>query len=400
MGINRANIRLLLCPNAFKGSLTAPEAARAMAAGIARITRFPPESKFAELKIEVRQVPLADGGDGTLETLVSATQGEIFTATAQNPLGQPIAARWGRLGGLQRDTAVIEMAEAAGLRLLTPAQYDPENAATYGVGQLMRIALEAGCRTLILGIGGSATNDGGAGMAQALGARFLDANGRDIAPGGASLLFLTGIERNRFILPPEIRVIAACDVDNPLTGPEGAAFVYGPQKGATSAQAEKLDAALAHYGEILFRETGRDIAGMAGAGAAGGLGAGLLAFCNAELRPGIDLVMEAAGFDAALTDCDLVFTGEGRLDGQTGRGKVIAGVAKRAKAAGIPVIALVGSLADGAEAALRPEGLTAAFPILDAPQTVEAAMRDAYRLLEDAAERALRLLLAREAAPE
>lgn len=393
MRISRANLRILLCPNAFKGSLTAMEAAAAMAAGIARVTRPPFHASFSELKIEVTQVPLADGGDGALETLVAATQGEIFTALAQNPLGKPIAARWGRLGGMQRETAVIEMAEAAGLRLLTPAQYDPENATTYGVGQLMRIALEAGCRTLLIGIGGSATNDGGAGMAQALGAKLLDAGGSEISPGGASLLLLTGIERNNFLLPPGTRVIVACDVDNPLTGPEGAAFVYGPQKGATLAQAEKLNAAHTHYGEMLRRETGRDVAAVPGAGAAGGLGAGLLAFCNAELRPGIDLVMEAVGFDAALAACDIVFTGEGRLDGQTGRGKVIAGVAKRAKAAGIPVIALVGSLADGAEAALRPEGLTAALPILDAPQTVETAMRNAYGLLEDATERALRLLL-------
>ena len=391
MEISRDNMKILLCPNAFKGSLTAPEAARAMAVGI---TRLSSEPKFAGLEIEIAQVPLADGGDGTLETLAAATQGEIFTATVQNPLGQPIEARWGRLGGDQKNTAVIEMAEAAGLRLLAPAQYDPENASTYGVGQLMRIALEAGCRTLILGIGGSATNDGGAGMAQALGAKLLDAEGRELPSGGAALLNLTAIEREGFVLPPEIRVIAACDVDNPLAGPEGAAFVYGPQKGATPAQAEKLNAALTHYGRMLDRETGREIANFPGAGAAGGLGAGLLAFCHAELKPGIDLVMEAVGFDAALTGCDIVFTGEGRLDGQTGRGKVIAGVAKRAKAAGIPVIALTGSLADGAEAALRPEGLTAALPILDAPQNVEAAMRDAYRLLEDATERALRLLLA------
>ena len=379
--------RLLLCPNAFKGSLTASQAAQAMTMGVSR-PGLP--------EIEVAAVPLADGGDGTLETLVAATRGEIFTAKAQDPLGRPIAARWGRLGGAQRDTALIEMAEAAGLRLLSPAEYAPEHASTFGVGQLMRLALEAGCRTLLIGIGGSATNDGGAGMAQALGARLLDSQGKDLPPGGAALQSLTRIERDRFALPTGTRVIVACDVDNPLAGPEGAAFVYGPQKGATGAQAEKLDSALTHYGDVLRRETGRNVAAIPGAGAAGGLGAGLLAFCDAELRPGIDLVMEATGFDAALRQCDLVFTGEGRLDGQTGRGKVVAGVAKRAKAAGIPVIALVGSLADGAEAALRPEGLTAALPILDAPRTTESAMQDAYRLLADAAERTLRLLLAWE----
>ena len=283
MKISRANLRVLLCPNAFKGSLTAPEAARAMASGIRRLASEP---NFADLQIEITQVPLADGGDGTLETLVSATQGEIFTALVQNPLGQPILARWGRLGGTRRDTAIIEMAEAAGLRLLAPAQYDPENASTYGVGQLMKTAIDAGCRTLVLGIGGSATNDGGAGMAQALGARFLDAGGKELPPGGVSLLFLTGIKREGFILLPEIRVIAACDVDNPLAGPEGAAFIYGPQKGATAAQAEKLNAALTHYGEILFRETGRDIANFPGRGRGGRIGrgpAGLLQ-CGTETR--------------------------------------------------------------------------------------------------------------------
>ena len=391
---NRSTLRLLLCPNAFKGSLTALQAAQAMREGASRVNSAFDGADSAFPEIETDLLPLADGGDGTLETLVAATQGEIFTAAVCGPLGKPIAARWGRLGGAQRGTAIIEMAEAAGLRLLSPAQYDPENATTFGVGQLMRHALEAGCRTLLLGIGGSATSDGGAGMAQALGVHLRDAEDAELPVGGAALQGLTRIDRESCCLPPDVRVIAACDVDNPLAGPEGAALVYGPQKGATPAQTETLNAALAHYGAVLARETGRNVAATPGAGAAGGLGAALLAFCNAELRPGIDLVMEATGFDAALQKCDYVLTGEGRLDGQTGRGKVIAGVAKRAKAAGVPAIALVGSLADGAEAALRPEGLTAALPILDAPQTTEMAMRDAYGLLADATERALRLLLA------
>ena len=388
------SLRLLLCPNAFKGSLTAPLAAQAMREGALRAGRPLGNAGFTP-EITITTLPLGDGGDGTLETLVAATQGEMFTAEALNPLGEPVAARWGRLGGVRRDTAVIEMAEAAGLRLLTPAQYDPENATTFGVGQLMRVAIESGCQTMLLCIGGSATTDGGAGMAQALGARLLDSNGMELPYGGAALRRLARIERERFALPSTLRVVVACDVDNPLTGPEGAAFVYGPQKGASYAQVERLDAALAHYGSILEKGTGREVTALPGAGAAGGMGAGLQAFCGAELRSGIDLVMEATGFDGALRQCDLVFTGEGRLDRQTGRGKVVAGVAKRAKAAGVPVIALVGSLADGAEAALRLEGLTAALPILDAPQTTESAMRDAYRLLEDTTERALRLLLTR-----
>ena len=393
---NKKILRLLLCPNAFKGSLTAPQAAQAMRAGVALFGRSASAQGSPALQIETEAVPLADGGDGTLETLIAATQGAIFTTTVTGPLSEPVRARWGRLGGAAQDTAIIEMAEVAGLRLLRPDQYDPERATTRGVGQLMRLALEAGCRTLLIGIGGSATCDGGAGMAQALGARLLDAAGNELPPGGAALRNLDRIDRTHFALPPETQVIAACDVDNPLAGPEGAAFVYGPQKGATQKQAETLDAALSHYGAILRRDAGRNIADIPGAGAAGGLGAGLLAFCAAQLRPGIEMVMEATGFDAALHRCDLALTGEGRLDGQTGRGKVIAGVAKRAKAAGIPVVALVGSLADDAEAALRPEGLSAALPILDAPQSTEAAMRDGYRLLADATQRVLCLVTLRD----
>ena len=380
--------RLLLCPNAFKGSLTAMQAAQAMRDGIARIGADSP------FRFETILMPLADGGDGTLETLTAASGGEIFRETVTGPLGLPVTARWGRMGGVQSHTAVIEMAEAAGLRLLRPAEYDPEHAATFGVGELMLAALAAGCRTLLIGIGGSATNDGGAGMAQALGARFLDAAGNELPPGGTALHRLARIDRSDFRLPAGTRVIVACDVDNPLTGAHGAAHIYGPQKGATMEQAERLDDALRHYGGMLREQIGADTANRPGAGAAGGLGAGLMAFCGAELRPGIDLVMEATGFEAALRGCALALTGEGRLDGQTGRGKVIAGVAKKAQAAGVPVIALVGALADGAEAALRNEGLTAALCIQEGPISMEEAMQQTYRLLGDAAERTLRLLTA------
>ncbi len=373
--------RILLCPNAYKGSLTARKAAMAMAEGIGRVGAF-----------ETVCLPLADGGDGTLETLVDATGGTLHATQVQDPLGRPVEAAWGRLGGDRRDTAVIEMAQASGLRLLREEEYDPFRASTFGTGELMKAALEAGCRKIILGIGGSATNDGGAGMAQALGFRLLDSSGCDLPPGGSALSQLARIETDGSLLPPDVKVRVACDVDNPLCGSEGAATIYGPQKGATPQMISQLDTALAHYAVVLHRTFGREVANVPGAGAAGGLGAGLLAFCAATLQPGTEMALEVTGFDAHLTECQLILTGEGRLDGQTTRGKVVAGVARRGKAAGIPVIAFAGSIAEGAETLLRPEGLTAAVCILDSPLRVEEAMRDGYRLLCRATERTLRLL--------
>lgn len=387
-------LRVLVCPNAYKGSLTAPEAARAITEGLERACQpgVSPLPGVTSRRLEAHAVPLADGGDGTLETLVEATGGSLHSRTVRGPLGEPVVATWGRLGGTQHDTAVIEMAQASGLRLLPREHYDPLHATTYGTGELMRAAWEAGCRTLLIGIGGSATNDGGTGMAQALGARFLDANGRELPPGGAALARLERIDLSAFPRDDTMRVLVACDVDNPLLGPEGAAAVYGPQKGASPENVRELDAALARYADVLRSQLGADVASVPGAGAAGGLGAGLLAFCQATLRSGAELVLEATRFDALLSECHLALTGEGRLDGQTARGKVVAVVARRARAAGIPAIALAGSLAPGAEEALRAEGLSAALSLLDSPLSVEDAMRDAYRLLSNAAERTLRLL--------
>jgi glycerate kinase len=379
--------RVLVCPNAFKGSLTAGEAARAIAEGLTRVSMPGGLPRFEPLCL-----PLADGGDGTLETLVEATGGTLHRITVRDPLGRPIEAAWGRLGGEQRATAVIEMAQASGLRLLRPQEYDPLHATTYGTGELMRAALDAGCQTLIVGIGGSATTDGGAGMAQALGVRLLDAAGKDLPPGGAALARLARIDRSAFAWPANMQALVACDVDNPLCGPEGAAAVYGPQKGATPEMIPVLDAALTHYAEVLRTQLGADVADVPGAGAAGGLGAGLLAFCHATLRPGTEMALDATQFDARLRECGLVITGEGRLDAQTVRGKVVAGVTRRAQAAGVPVVALAGSLGEGAEAGLRAQGLTVALSILDGPLSVEEAMRDGYRLLGDAAERVGRLL--------
>lgn len=376
--------RLLLCPNAYKGSLTAHQAAEAMAEGIRR----------ANGAVRVDLLPLADGGDGTLETLTAATGGTIHRIRVRGPLGAPVEASWGRLGGESADTAVIEMAEASGLRLLRPEERDPRRASTYGTGELMRAALDAGCRTLLVGIGGSATNDGGAGMAQALGARLLDAAGHDLPPGGAALASLARIDLSAFVLPPDATVIVACDVDNPLCGEEGASAVYGPQKGATPDSVQELDAALAHYSDLLWRQLGAAIAQVPGAGAAGGLGAGLMAFCRATLRSGAEMVLDSTGFDARCARCDLVVTGEGRMDAQTARGKVIAAAARRAGRLGKPAVALVGGLDPGAEASLRAEGLTAAMSLVDGPMEVEEAMQKGYGLLSAAAERLMRLLTA------
>ncbi len=378
--------KILLCPNAFKGSLTAMEAARAMQEGIAQT------AQETGLSIETVCLPLADGGDGTLQTLIAATGGTMFEAAVSDPLGRPIIAQWGRLGGEQAHTAVIEMAAASGLRLLKPDEYHPLVTSTCGTGELMRTAIEAGCTTLLVGIGGSATNDGGAGMAQALGFGLKTKSGAEIEVGGGALNTLTHIEPSLFWNSHSVRVIVACDVDNPLCGTQGASAIYGPQKGATPETIALLDSHLAHYADILQQTFRDDVRDAAGAGAAGGLGAGLMAFCGAELRSGTEMVFEAVGFDAQLAECDLIFTGEGRLDSQTVRGKVIAQVVRRAKLRDIPVIALAGSVEDGAEDALRAEGLTAAFSILDRSWDTIEAMRNGYALLRDAAARTLRVL--------
>lgn len=422
--------RLLICPNAFKGSLTAMEAARAIEAGLKR--------GLAGMAVESVCLPVADGGDGTLETLVEATNGTLHHTRVRGPLGRDVDAYWGRLGGIRHDTAIIEMAQASGLRLLSSDEYDPRVTTTYGVGQLMLAAVDAGCATLLLGIGGSATNDGGAGMAQALGASLRDAEGQELEPGGLALQRLARLDRAAWKLPPHIQVRAACDVDNPLCGMMGASAIYGPQKGADAAIIRELDAALSRYADLLethlletqtrtrgmgtqtnARQTGQasyaeeaqaphrqteeslivfsedaapPLRDVPGAGAAGGLGAGLLAWCGADLLPGTELVLDVIGFDRALQNCDLVITGEGRLDSQTLRGKVVAGVIQRAKAAGKPVIALAGSVEEGAEAILRQHGLVAAFTIVQSPLPVDQAMQNGRTLLTACAERAGLLL--------
>ena len=373
-------MRIVIAPNAFKGSLSALEAADAIAEGV----------RVALADAELVLVPIADGGDGTVEALVAATQGERRTLRVRGPLGDPVNADYGLIDG--GSTAVIEMAKAAGLALVPPEKRDPRVTSTSGVGELLQRAYDDGARHFIVGIGGSATNDGGAGMAQALGYHLLDADGRELAPGGLALQRLArihtgGVHANW----KEAEVEVACDVTNPLTGPSGASAVYGPQKGATPAMVKDLDGALKHFAEIIRRDLEIDVEHLPGAGAAGGLGAGLVAFTGAALRPGAEMVMEAVRLDERLQGAQMVITGEGRLDSQTARfGKGPAAVARHARNAGIPVVAIGGSIADEAELRLLFDGIKTTVV---EPSTLDHAIAQARPLLVRAATRLMGLVL-------
>lgn len=316
------------------------------------------------------------------------------TSGGQGHAGRRAGGRWatdGVDGG--HVTAVIEMAAASGLPLIAPDRRDPRVTTTRGTGDLIHAALDAGARRLLVGIGGSATNDGGAGMAQALGVRLLDTAGRDLPPGGAALARLDRVDvSGRDPRLVGVEVIVASDVTNPLCGPTGASAVYGPQKGATPEMVEELDAALAHYATVLRRDLGADVAEVPGSGAAGGLGAGLLAFLGARLQPGAAMVLEAVGFERHLPGAALVFTAEGRLDDQTAYGKAVAAVAGAARAHGVPVVVLAGGLMPGYES-LYAAGVNAVLPIADGPLTLDESMARAADLVASAAERALRLIL-------
>jgi glycerate kinase len=346
-------LKVVVAPNAFKGTLTASQAAGAIARGVREVL---PDA-------DVVEVPVADGGDGTVEALVAANHGEYRTAGVEGPLGDPVKAQYGLIEN--GHTAVVELAAASGLTLIPPERRDPRKTSTYGFGQLLDAARRDGVSAIIAGIGGSATNDGGAGMAQALGYRLLDAGGKDLERGGAALARLERIDPSGF--DPDwhaVRVKVAVDVTNPLTGPQGASAVYGPQKGADAGSVRELDAALAHFAEVIERDLGKDVAAVPGAGAAGGAGAGLIAFLDARLVPGAPLVVEAAGLDAALQGADLVITGEGQADEQTAYGKAPGEVAKRAQAAGIPVILLAGSKGPGWQA-LEKLGVTSVVTLTE-----------------------------------
>ncbi|HUE68461.1 MAG TPA: glycerate kinase [Candidatus Acidoferrum sp.] len=367
-------MKVLVAPNAFKGTLTASQAAEAIARGVRDV--FP--------NADVVEVPVADGGDGTVEALVTARRGEYRTATVEGPLGDPVEARFGLIDTGR--TAVVELATSSGLVLIDPSRRDPRRASTYGFGQLLEAARAQGAGEIIAGIGGSATNDGGAGMVQALGYRLLDAAGIDLPRGGAALARLDRIDVSGFDRAgwASVRVRVASDVTNLLTGAEGASAVYGPQKGADEPAVRELDAALARLALVIERDLGKHVALLPGAGAAGGTGAGLVAFLDASLEPGAPLVVHATGFDERLPGSDLVFTGEGRADEQTAYGKAPGEVAKRAAAAGIPVVLLAGSKGPGWEA-LHSLGVTEVLTLTEAGEDAQEAFRDPEGLLRRAA---------------
>ncbi len=374
-------MKFVAAPNAFKESLSALKATESIAAGIRRAL---PDAV-------VEQIPVADGGDGTVEALVAATGGKMVIRNVTGPLGEPVEASYGLLGDGR--TAVIEMALASGLHLVPQDQRNPMKTTTYGTGELIAAALDQGIEKVIVGIGGSATVDGGAGMAQALGCALLDSEGRDISRGGAGLARLARIDLSqRHPALEKVEVVVACDVDNPLTGPQGAPAVYGPQKGATPEMVRQLDGYLGDYARMIKRDLGMEIDTVPGAGAAGGLGAGLMAFLEARLRPGVDIVLEASKLEEKLQGADLVITGEGKLDRQTAFGKAPVGVARLASKHGIPVVALAGSLGEGAHELVE-HGIDAVFSIVPGPMSLEEAMAHSVHFIERTTEQMVRLFL-------
>ena len=354
-------MKLVIAPDSFKESLSAPEVAAAIARGWRQV--------FPDAEILLR--PMTDGGEGTVDAVLAAVGGERREQLVRGPLGEPVMAHWGWLGDA---TAVLEMAAASGLHLVPRERRDATVTSSHGSGELIRAALDAGARRIILGLGGSATNDAGAGLLQALGVRFLDADEHQLPAGGAALARLARIDVGG--LDPRlqrVRVDIAADVDNPLCGPRGASQVFGPQKGASPQQVESLDAALRHYATLVATTLGEDHSQLPGVGAAGGLGFAAKAFLRARFRPGVELVAELSGLAEAVQGADLLITGEGRLDAQSLHGKTPVGVARVARAAGVPVIALAGSLGEGYQA-LYQAGIDAAFSLTCGPQSLEQAM--------------------------
>jgi glycerate kinase len=375
-------MKIVLAPNALKHSSTASAAAAALAAGVRRVL---PDAQLI-------QVPVADGGDGIADVLTHALGAEPRRFQVKGPRFAPITAELAWMA--ETRTAIVEMALASGLALLAESERDAAATTTLGTGELMRQALDLGATKLIVGIGGSATNDGGIGMATALGYRFLDGAGRPVEPVGRNLARIERIDAAG--ADPRlaaVRIEAICDVDNPLFGPHGAARVYGPQKGATPEQVEALDAGLAHLAALMRRDLGIDLSDRPGAGAAGGLGGGLLAFCGAELRPGAEVVLELVDLDRHLAGADLVLTAEGRIDSQSRFGKAPGAVAAHAARLGVPCIAIAGSLGDDI-AALQQTGIDAAFSLCPGPIDLEQALARAEALLENTAEQVVRAFLA------
>jgi glycerate kinase len=374
-------MKIVIAPQGFKGGISGLEAAQAIARGV--IAAVP--------DAETVLIPVADGGDGTLHALVDATGGQIFTGTVTGPINQQVEAQWGVMGDGR--TAVIEMARASGLAMVPSRRRNPKVTTTLGTGEILREALERGYRRVIVGLGGSATNDGGAGMATALGARFLDSFGNALPTGGGALARLARIDTSGIVDQiAGAEIIAATDVTNPLCGPTGASAVYGPQKGASEELVAELDAALLNFARVVSRDIGCDVLDIPGAGAAGGLGAGLMAFAGAKMRSGIDMVCQVLDFDSHLVGADLVITGEGRADRSTVFDKAPVGVARHARDHGVPTVLLAGSLGDGHEM-LYDHGVASVLCISDGVMTFEQALSRTGEMLEGTAERAVRLFL-------
>ncbi|WP_338779650.1 glycerate kinase [Metabacillus sp. FJAT-52054] len=363
-------MKIVIAPDSFKESMTAPEAAHAFSKGFKK--RWP--------EAHVAEIPLADGGEGMVQAMVHSSNGVFIKKTVTGPLSNQVEAVYGIIDGGK--TAVIEMAEASGLHLVPLASRNPLLTTTKGTGELIRDAASKGVKKMILGIGGSATNDGGAGMAEALGVRLLTSSGTLIQPGGGGLSELFSIDISG-LLPElkDIEFIAACDVDNPLTGEKGASAVFGPQKGATPAMVKELDQNLLHLSSIIKRDLGKEVRDCAGSGAAGGLGAGLMAFLNAKLKKGIDLVLDAIDFDRLIAGADLLITGEGKIDSQTLHGKTPMGAAKRALTQNIPVIGIAGTLGNNVEILLE-NGFTSLFSISPGAISLEQALTDGPKNME------------------
>ena len=366
-------MKIIIAPDSFKDSLSAERVAQAIADGLVQVW---PDAQLV-------QCPMADGGEGTVAAVLAACNGQLRSQTVRGPLGAAVQAHWGWLA--DSHTAIIEMAEASGLQLVAPGQRDACSSSTYGTGELIRAALDLGARRIILAIGGSATNDGGAGAMQALGVQLFDAQDQPLAPGGLALAGLARISlENLDSRLAQVRFEIAADVNNPLCGAHGASAIFGPQKGATPEQVQKLDAALGHFADHCARVLPGDVRDEPGSGAAGGLGFAAKAFLGAQFRAGVEVVAELVGLDAAVRGADLVITGEGRFDAQTLRGKTPFGVARIARHHQVPVIVIAGTLGEGYEQ-MYAHGVHAAFALPSAPMSLEQACSEAPRLLRERA---------------
>ena len=373
-------MKIVIAPDSFKECISAKEACIAIQKGFEKIFK---ESEYI-------LVPMADGGEGTTESLVDATEGKIYFCDTTNPCGEKIVSKFGILG--DGKTAIIEMAQASGLELISKEKRNPMITTTYGTGELIKSALDKNIETILIGIGGSATNDGGAGMIQALGGKLLDKDGKEIGFGGGELSKLHKIDlSNLDERLKKVKIIVACDVDNPLTGERGASYIFGKQKGGTSEMLKILDNNLKHFAKIIRKDLGVDIENISGSGAAGGLGGGLMGFLSAELKKGIDIVIEYSKLEEKIQGADLVITGEGSIDSQTRFGKTPYGVAKVAKKYNIPVIALAGNVGKDVDI-LYDYGFNAIFPILPRVETLEEALSQGKENLEKTSENIARLI--------